>query len=126
MQVRASTRLRTDVPDLGTFLTSLSLSEECPAPLPPEVVLQIVEQLGAPAFGSTEQIAFTFGTDVRDDLSLVVAASGDRFVAPEHSVELADGIPGARPATVTGGHAPVFEDLGQTLKVRSAFLEKPA
>lgn len=116
---------------LGAYLTALSFSEEYLAALPEEAVAQIAAQLGAhPAPGTAEQIAFTLGLDVRGDLpairvpTLVVSATGDRFVAPEHSAELARGITGARLAAVDGGHAAVFEDPGQTLEALSGFLDE--
>lgn len=89
--------------NLGTYLTALSFSEPHLAALPPEAVRQVIDQFGGHAApGTAAQIALTLGIDVRGDLSriavptLVVASADDRFVAPEHSVELADGIDGAR------------------------------
>ncbi|MGW0300745.1 alpha/beta fold hydrolase [Streptomyces anthocyanicus] len=107
--------------NLGTYLTALSFSEDYLAGLPPQAVQQIIDQFGGhPAPGTAEQIALTLGIDVREDLAriavptLVVSATGDRFVAPEHSLELADGIADARLVAVSGGHAAVFEDPGPT------------
>ncbi|MFF1490276.1 alpha/beta fold hydrolase [Streptomyces sp. NPDC058319] len=116
--------------ELGTFLTGLTFSEEYLAALPPEAVGQIAQRFGGPPTpGTAAQIAFTLGIDVRDELAavrvptLVVAATGDRFVAPEHSAEIAAGIAGARLVRVTGGHASVFEDPGQTADALLGFLD---
>ncbi|WP_189750582.1 alpha/beta fold hydrolase [Streptomyces tendae] len=114
--------------NLGTYLTALSFSEPYLAALPPQAVQQVVAGFGgdAAAPGTAQQIALTLSVDVRGDLSriavptLVVASTEDRFVAPEHSVELADRIDGARLVTVPGGHAAVFEDPGPT---RDALLD---
>jgi pimeloyl-ACP methyl ester carboxylesterase len=51
-----------------------------------------------------------------------VEPTEDRFVAPEHSVELAAGISGARLVEITGGHAAIFEDPQQTRQVLLDFL----
>jgi pimeloyl-ACP methyl ester carboxylesterase len=130
LELWASLHARGDQ-DLGKFLTGLSFSERYLAALPPQAVQQVIEQFGAhPAPGTAEQIAFTLGIDVRDDLSavrvptLVVAATEDRFVAPEHSVELADGIADARLLQVTGGHASIFENPQQTLEALAGFLKE--
>ncbi|MFE7750260.1 alpha/beta fold hydrolase [Streptomyces sp. NPDC057428] len=113
--------------NLGAYLTALSFSENYLASLPTEAVQQVVAQFGGhSAPGTAEQIALTLGIDVREDLAriavptLVVASRDDRFVAPEHSVELSDGIDGARLETVPGGHAAVFENPGPT---RDALLD---
>jgi pimeloyl-ACP methyl ester carboxylesterase len=116
--------------NLGKFLTSISFSEKYLAALPPEAVEQVIQQFGAhPAPGTAEQIAFTLGIDVRDDLeavrvpTLVVSATGDRLVAPEHSVELAAGIAGASLVEVAGGHASIFEDPQPTRDALLDFLK---
>ncbi|WP_405910151.1 alpha/beta hydrolase [Streptomyces sp. NBC_00828] len=114
---------------VGKFLTSLSFSEPYLAALPPAAVDQIIQRFGAPPTpGVAAQIAFTLGIDVRDDLSavrvptLVVAATGDRFVSPEHSTELVDSIADARLVEVTGGHVSMFEDPRQTQEALLGFL----
>jgi pimeloyl-ACP methyl ester carboxylesterase len=114
---------------LGEFLAGLSFSEEYLAALPPGAVQQIVGQFAkAPTPGTAAQIAFTLGIDVRADLqavrvpTLAVVATGDRFVAPEHSTEIVDGIAGARLVRVTGGHASIFEDPTQTADALLEFL----
>lgn len=129
LELWASLHARGDS-DLGRFLTSISFSEQYLAALPPQAVHQIVQQLGAhPEPGTAEQIAFTLGIDVRDDLSavrvptLVVAATGDRFVAPGHSAVLANGIAGARLVEVPGGHVSLFEDPRPTREALLDFLK---
>jgi pimeloyl-ACP methyl ester carboxylesterase len=78
--------------------------------------------------GTARQIALALAVDVRRDLpsvtapTLVVAAAGDRFVAPKHAVDLADGLPGARLAAVRGGHAATFEEPDRTLEILTGFL----
>ena len=116
--------------DLAKFLASIVFSEEHLARLPPEDLQQILEHFGGPSTpGAAAQIAFTLGVDVRADLkdiripTLVVAATGDRFVAHEHSFELAAGIPGAQLVHTSGGHACVIEHPKQTQKVLLDFLQ---
>jgi pimeloyl-ACP methyl ester carboxylesterase len=96
--------------DLGKFLTTLSFSEQYLEAMSPSALQAIVQRFSRPTTpGIAAQIAFALAVDVRDDLAcvrvptLVVAATGDRFVAPEHSAETARGIPGARLVEVTGG-----------------------
>ncbi|MFH7595259.1 alpha/beta hydrolase [Streptomyces racemochromogenes] len=61
--------------------------------------------------GTDAQLALFDELDVRADLAridvpvLVVSPSGDLLVTPLHSRELAEGIPGARLATLDCGHA---------------------
>ncbi|WTW24530.1 hypothetical protein OHU89_53810 (plasmid) [Streptomyces sp. NBC_00019] len=43
-------------------------------------------------------------------------------MAPEHSAELAHGVPGARLAAVKGGHAAAVEEPGRTLEILTGFL----
>ncbi|WEP00823.1 alpha/beta fold hydrolase (plasmid) [Streptomyces sp. FXJ1.172] len=127
LETWASLRARHD-DELSAFLTSVSFSEEYLAARTPEAARHLTARLVASAPGTAEQIAFALGIDVRGDLptvaapTLVVAATGDRFVAPEHSVELAEGIPGARLAAVRGGHAATIEEPGRTLEILTGFL----
>ncbi|MFF4902784.1 alpha/beta fold hydrolase [Streptomyces sp. NPDC001068] len=113
---------------LNAFLTSLSFSEDYLAELTPEAARRLTSRLVTFAPGTAQQIALALGTDLRAELAsitaptLVVAATGDRFVAPEHSVELAHGIPGARLAAVKGGHAATYEEPERTLEILTAFL----
>lgn len=128
LELWAAMQARGDA-DLGKLLVSLSFSERYLAAVPPEVLKQIITQFaGPPSPGTATQIAFTLGIDVRKDLgavrtpTLVVTPSEDRFVAPEHSAELAAGIPGARLVEISGGHASIFEDPQQTRQVLLDFL----
>ncbi len=113
---------------LTTLLTSLSFSEEYLARLTPQRVRQLTARFAGSAPGIAQQIAFALGIDVRGDLpsvaapALVVASPGDRMVAPEHSLELADAIPGARLTAVAGGHAAAIEEPGRTLEILTGFL----
>jgi pimeloyl-ACP methyl ester carboxylesterase len=117
--------------DVGKLLTSLSFSEQYLAVLPGEVVAQVIEQFGgSPAPGAAEQLAFTLDVDVREELgavhvpTLVVAAGNDRFVAPEHSAEIAEAINTARLVTVPGGHASIVESPQETLEPLQEFLKE--
>ncbi|MFD7409584.1 alpha/beta fold hydrolase [Streptomyces sp. NPDC059866] len=127
LEMWASLHARHD-DELSDFLTSLSFSEDYLAAQTPEAARSLTARLAASAPGTAQQIAFALGIDVRGDLAavtaptLVVAAAGDQFVAPEHSVELAVGIPGARLAAVRGGHAAAFEEPGRTLEILTGFL----
>ncbi|MFJ5036066.1 alpha/beta fold hydrolase [Streptomyces sp. NPDC088560] len=127
LEMWASLHTRQD-DELSAFLASASFSEKYLAALAPDTARRLNARLGASATGTAEQIAFALGIDVRGDLSavtaptLVVAAMGDRFAAPEHSVELAEGIPGARLAAVRGGHAATIEEPGRILRVIREFL----
>ncbi|WP_338704213.1 alpha/beta hydrolase (plasmid) [Streptomyces sp. Q6] len=113
---------------LRAFLTSLAFSEDHVAARRPEAAQSLATCLMTAAAGTARQIACALGVDVRGDLSavtastLVVAAAGDRFVAPNHSVDLADGLPGARLAAVRGGHAALFEEPDRTLEILTDFL----
>ncbi|MGH3169568.1 MAG: alpha/beta fold hydrolase, partial [Trebonia sp.] len=79
--------------------------------------------------GTAAQIDFTLRIDVRADLAkiqaptLILAPADDRFVPPVHSHELAEGIPGARLVTVSGGHAAIHEDHRQILMSLQEFLK---
>lgn len=114
--------------ELSAFLTSLFFSDDYLAARTPEAARQLTARWVASTAGTARQITFALGIDVRDDLpavaapTLVVAAAGDQFVAPEHSVELAHGIPGARLAAVKGGHAATFEEPVRTLEILTGFL----
>lgn len=102
---------------LGCYLTALSFSERYLSDLPYAALQQAIRQFSAsPTPGTAAQIALTLNVDLRRDLkdveapTLVVAADGDRFVAPEHSIDLAKEIPGAQFTSIAGGHAVMFED----------------
>ncbi|MGW1093112.1 alpha/beta fold hydrolase [Streptomyces sp. NPDC002596] len=125
----ASLRARHDS-ELSAYVASLSFSADHLAALPPEGAQDLAARSAVSVPGASEQIALALGIDVRGDLpaitapSLVVAAMGDRFVSPEHSVELAEGIPGARLAAVRGGHAATVEEPGRTLEILTEFLRE--
>ncbi|WP_151481115.1 alpha/beta fold hydrolase [Streptomyces albicerus] len=127
LEMWASLHARHD-DELSDFLASLCFSEDYLAAHTPEAARHRTARLVGSAPGTAQQIAFALGIDVRRDLSavaaptLVVAATGDQFVAPEHSVQLADGIPGARLAAVMGGHAAAFEEPVRMLEILSGFL----
>ena len=130
LELWAAMQARGDA-DLGKLLVSLSFSERYLATVPTEVLEQIIAQFAGDRSPGTEaQIAFTLGIDVRCDLgtvrapTLIVAPTEDRFVAPEHSAELAAGIPGAQRTDITGGHASIFEDPQQTQRVLLDFLSQ--
>ncbi|MFC0105061.1 alpha/beta fold hydrolase [Kibdelosporangium aridum] len=129
LELWASLTAHGDVVTTSRLLTSLCFAEQYLAVLPPAAVDQIVKQFGKQlAPGTAEQIAFTLGIDVRDDLAavnadtLVVVATDDRFAAPEHSAEIAAGIRKARLVEVPGGHAAIFEDPEPTLAALTEFL----
>jgi pimeloyl-ACP methyl ester carboxylesterase len=88
-----------------------------------------MELVGPPTPGSAAQIAFALGIDVHEDLravrvpTLVVAADRDRFVAPAHSAEIAEGIAGARLVHLGGGHASLFEEPRLIQEALLGFLE---
>ncbi|GGZ27665.1 3-oxoadipate enol-lactone hydrolase [Streptomyces olivaceoviridis] len=127
LEMWASLHARRDE-GLGALLTSLSFSEEYLTLLTPQRVRRLASACAGSAPGTAQQIAFALGIDVRGDLpavtapALVVASPGDRMVAPEHSLELAEGIPGARLAAVRGGHAAAIEEPGRTLELLTGFL----
>ncbi|MEV0175540.1 alpha/beta fold hydrolase [Streptomyces sp. NPDC050803] len=116
LEMWASLRARHDG-DARAFLTARSFSEE-----------HLPARSTASAAGTSAQIGLALGIDVRGDLpaipvpALVVAAVADRFVAPEHSVELAVGLPGARLAAVDAGHLAALEQPGRTLRLLTDFL----
>lgn len=117
--------------DLGKLLVAMSFAEEFLATLTDEQVGQYAALLTTdPAPGTVAQTDLGARLDVRADLgrvaapTLVVVATGDRCVAPVHSREIADGIPGARLVEVSGGHAARFEDPDRTLSVMLDFLRR--
>ncbi len=114
---------------LASLLVMLSVAEEFVAMLTAEQVDQYAALLTAdPAPGTRAQIDLGLRLDVRAELgrveapTLVLSATGDRFVAPAHSAEIAAGIPDARHVALTGGHASRFEDPAQTLSALLDFL----
>ena len=116
--------------DLGKLIVNLSFSDEFLAALSEEQLQQMTAMMTAhPAPGTAAQIDFGLRMDVRADLgkirvpTLVVSTAGDRFVPSAHSLELAEGISGARLVELAGGHASIFEDPPQTLSVLLNFLD---
>jgi pimeloyl-ACP methyl ester carboxylesterase len=118
--------------DSSKLITTLSFSDDYLASLPEDAVQQVLRQAGErrPELGTTAQIDLALRLDVRDDLprihvpTLVLTSTGDRFVAPAHSYEIADGIPGGRLVEITGGHASHFEDPSRSLSELLRFLEE--
>ncbi|MBE8478445.1 alpha/beta fold hydrolase [Streptomyces justiciae] len=113
---------------LRAFLASLAFSADYLAARTPETAQYLATRLLTAAAGTARQIALALGVDVHGDLpsvtapTLVVASAGDRFVSPKHSIDLADGMPGARLAAVRGGHAATFEEPDRTLEILTDFL----
>jgi pimeloyl-ACP methyl ester carboxylesterase len=90
------------------------------------LVRLMADETGAEAF-VREQTAIIGRADSRPDLAriacptLVVVGDGDELIAPENSVEIADGIPGAHLVTVAEcGHLATLERPAQ---VTAAFTE---
>jgi pimeloyl-ACP methyl ester carboxylesterase len=116
--------------EVTKFLISIAFSERYLAGLSREAVDQMIAQLSKEVPGALQQTELAHDLDVRDDLakvrcpSLIITAAEDRFVAPEHSVELADGIPQARLVEVNGGHGAIFEDPQPTAAAVLEFLEE--
>ena len=128
LQVWAALQGRTDTL-LGKFLTTLAFAEHYLATQPTDAVKRLIAQFGADySAGTAAQIAFTLGVDVRDMLdevrapTLVVSPASDRFVSPEHSVELSRGITAAELVHVMGGHAALLEGYGCIERVLLDFL----
>lgn len=116
-------------PNVGKLIVMLSFSEEFLGILPHEQIGQLAATMAAdPAPGTLAQIQLGLDADVRGDLggvqapTLVISAADDRFVAPRHSREIADNIPGAQLVEVPGGHASLFEDALPTLSAMLKFL----
>ncbi|WP_078959695.1 alpha/beta fold hydrolase [Streptomyces sp. NRRL B-24085] len=127
LEMWASVLARGDA-ELHAFLASLSFSRAYLAAHTSQEARRLTARLAGSAPGVSQQIALALGIDLRGDLAavsaptLVVAATGDQLVAPEHSVELAEGIPGARLAAVKGGHTATFEEPERTLELLTDFL----
>ncbi|MET7518767.1 alpha/beta fold hydrolase [Streptomyces sp. NPDC005480] len=127
LEMWASLHARRDV-KLNSFLASLLFSEGYLAGLGAEKARLLTARLVTSGPGIARQLALAQSLDLRSDLptvaapTLVVAATADRFVAPEYSVELADGIPGARLAAVGSGHAATLEEPERTLEILTGFL----
>jgi pimeloyl-ACP methyl ester carboxylesterase len=92
------------------------------------LVRLMAEETGAEAF-VREQTAIIGRADSRPDLAriacptLVVVGDGDELIAPENSVEIADGIPGARLVTVAeSGHLSTLERPAQVTAALTEWL----
>ena len=78
--------------------------------------------------GLLEQIDLVLRTDVTADLAdvrvptLVVGTVQDQLISPELTRALADGIPGARWATLDCGHAPALESAGPWTRLIEDFV----
>ncbi|MEV7080949.1 alpha/beta fold hydrolase [Streptomyces sp. NPDC093516] len=113
---------------LSDFLASLTFSDDYLAANTLQTAREATARLVVATPGTARQIELALHTDIRTDLptitvpTLVIAATGDRLVGPAHSLELVDGIPGARLAAVKGGHAATFEEPERTLEILKWFL----
>ncbi|MFC4034045.1 alpha/beta fold hydrolase [Streptomyces polygonati] len=116
--------------DASKFIAMLSFSEDYFAALTEEGLQEVLQQVREqrPELGTIAQIALALRLDVRQDLprirvpTLVLTPTGDRFVAPAHSYEIATGIPAARLVRIPGGHASLIEDPRTTLSELLPFL----
>ncbi|MGW0812844.1 alpha/beta fold hydrolase [Streptomyces viridiviolaceus] len=117
-------------PALDTYLTPLAFSRTYVTAFAAREAQRRATRFAASAHGVREQIALALGVDVRGDLgtvtvpALVVAAMADRLVDPEHSVELAEGIPDARLTAVGAGHAATVEEPDLILGILTEFLRE--
>ncbi|GLZ48846.1 alpha/beta hydrolase [Actinomycetospora sp. NBRC 106375] len=116
-------------PETGAFLAGLTFAEPYFAALPREAREAIVTAFGTVSGPGVEaQIAAARFVDVAEDLALitvptlVVSATGDRFVAPEHSHELVQALPHAGLVEMPGGHAAMLEDPGPAGEALVEFL----
>ncbi|MFD9741479.1 alpha/beta fold hydrolase [Umezawaea sp. NPDC059074] len=77
--------------------------------------------------GLLEQVDLVLSTDITADLAsvavptLVIGTTQDQLIAPELTKALADGIPGARWATLDSGHAPALESAGAWTRLIEEF-----
>jgi pimeloyl-ACP methyl ester carboxylesterase len=93
------------------------------------LVRLMADEIGAEAF-VRQQTAIIGRADSRPDLAaiacptLVVVGDGDELIAPENSVEIADGIPGARLVTVAEcGHLSTLERPAQVTAALTEWLQ---
>jgi pimeloyl-ACP methyl ester carboxylesterase len=93
------------------------------------LVRLMADETGADAF-VREQTAIIGRADSRPDLAaiacptLVVVGEGDELIAPENSVEIADGIPGARLVTIAQcGHLSTLERPEQVTAALTEWLQ---
>ncbi|MYS22591.1 alpha/beta fold hydrolase [Streptomyces sp. DvalAA-14] len=129
LQLLASMYTRGD-DDASRLITSLSFAEDYLDALPEGALQQVLRQIGElrPELGTTAQIELALSIDVRDDLprlrvpTLVLTATGDRFVAPAHAYEIAAAVPDGRLVEIPGGHAAHVEDPTRSLSELLTFL----
>jgi pimeloyl-ACP methyl ester carboxylesterase len=93
------------------------------------LVRLMADEIGADAF-VRQQTAIIGRADSRPDLAaiacptLVVVGDGDELIAPENSVEIADGIPGARLVTIAEcGHLSTLERPEQMTAALTEWLQ---
>ena len=93
------------------------------------LVRLMADETGAEAF-VREQTAIMGRADSRPDLAgiacptLVVVGDGDELIAPENSVEIADGIPGARLVTIAEcGHLSALEGPARVTAALTEWLQ---
>jgi pimeloyl-ACP methyl ester carboxylesterase len=93
------------------------------------LVRLMADETGAEAF-VRQQTAIIGRADSRPDLAaiacptLVVVGDGDELIAPENSVEIADGVPGARLVTVAEcGHLSTLERPAQVTEALTEWLQ---
>ena len=93
------------------------------------LVRLMADEIGAEAF-VRQQTAIIGRADSRPDLAaiacptLVVVGDGDELIAPENSVEIADGIPGARLLTIAEcGHLSTLERPEQMTAALTEWLQ---
>jgi pimeloyl-ACP methyl ester carboxylesterase len=93
------------------------------------IVRLMADETGVEAF-VREQTAIVERADSRPDLAriacptLVVVGEGDELIAPESSVEIADGIPGARLVTIADcGHLSTLERPAQVTAALTEWLQ---
>ncbi|WP_433557865.1 alpha/beta fold hydrolase [Pseudonocardia xinjiangensis] len=96
---------------VSKLMVLLSLSDGSLAASSDEQIDLLVEQITRGRQpGAAAQLDLATRLDVRADLAkigvptLVMTGTGDDFVAPAHSHEIADGVPGARLVEIAGGH----------------------
>ncbi|MEO3786848.1 alpha/beta fold hydrolase [Actinocorallia sp. B10E7] len=102
---------RGDQESLAHFLAFFCGSEAGLSALSSDDYARLVETLRTPPPpGAPDQVDLVQRIDVRADLpriavpTLVVATTADTLVAPAHSAELLDAIPGARGVSIDSGH----------------------
>ncbi|MCA1220282.1 alpha/beta fold hydrolase [Streptomyces sp. 8L] len=113
---------------LARFLMSVTFSDRYLNAMTQDQVDGFVDLIGLSLRpGTAEQIELVLNADVRGQLgrvhvpTLVVATMADRLVPPLSSVEIADGIPGARLAELDCGHQPALERAAEWSRLIKEF-----